>query len=301
MEKLKNNETVISKEIGRYVETLQARRFSRSTVDCYQRALFDFAAHVKTRDVRAITVGDLEAYRIGTMDRGFKPASIQTYFQAIRGFFRYLEERQTIFVNPAAGLPAMRAPSRMQVVPTEDEMRVLLDQPDVKTLIGVRDRAMLETVYSTGIRRNELITLKMNSIQRDACQARVMGKGSKERIVPVGQIAMEWLCRYLAEVRPKWATAKSGEALWLAATGRPLGSGALAISLRRYQQMGHIESRVGLHSLRRACATHMLRRGATPLAIQALLGHATLDNLGQYLLITIRDLKRAHGESRVGQ
>jgi integrase/recombinase XerD len=291
----------IGEEVGLYVETLQARRFSLRTVDCYRRALGDFVARVKKPDVRSILAPDLEAYRLNLLERRFKPASIQSYFQAIRGFFRHLEEQQAIFENPAEGLPVMKVPTLLQPVPTEEEMRILLGQPKVATSVGIRDRAMLEFVYSTGVRRQELLDLKVSSIQRDASEARIFGKGGKERMVPVGQVALDWVGRYLDEVRGDWAAGGSGEALWLAATGRPLGAGAIVINLRQYQRQGNIQTRIGLHSIRRACATHMLRRGASPVAIQQLLGHATLENLEQYLKVSIADLKRAHENSRVGQ
>jgi integrase/recombinase XerD len=301
MEHSENNHTLIVIQAEQYLATLAVKRFSERTVTCYRWALADFMGHVKKRDVRTIQSRDLEAYRLNLLERRFKPGSIQTCFQAIRGLFRYLEEHQAIFENPAEGLPMMKVPTLLQPVPTEEEMRILLDQPNVTAPIGIRDRAMLELAYSTGIRRQELFGLKASSVNVAESQARVLGKGSKERMVPVGQVAMDWLGRYMSEVRLKWATGESGEALWLASNGHPLGYGALEQALTRYLRKAGINTRIGLHSIRRACATHMLQRGASPLAIQRLLGHATLDNLRQYLMVSIKDLKQAHENSRVGQ
>jgi integrase/recombinase XerD len=223
------------------------------------------------------------------------------YFQAIKLFFRHLEERQQIFENPARGLPPIRVRDSLQPVPTEEEMRILLEQPDVATPLGIRNRAILETMYSAGIRRQETASLRVGSVNLAERVIRVMGKGSRERMVPLGPTAVQWLGLYLAEIRPGFAGAASEEALWLAQNGAPLDGNALQAMIVRYGKAPGIVTPIRLHSIRRACATHMLRRGASPAAIQALLGHADMKHLSQYLRLSIADLKRVHAASRVGQ
>jgi site-specific recombinase XerD len=258
-------------------------------------------ASIGKSDVREIGRRDLERYRLSLVDRGFKPASVSVYFRAARLFFRYLEERQVIFENPAAGHPPIRSARTLQPVPTEEEMRILLAQPDVSTPVGLRDRAILETMYSAGIRRQETLDLKVGSVDLERGVVRVMGKGQRERMAPLGPAAVEWLGRYLAEVRPGLVGAASGEALWLACNGKALDGNALQAMMWRYRQAPGIITNIGLHSIRRACATHMLRRGASPVTIQMLLGHADMKHLSQYLRLTISDLQCAHAASRVGQ
>jgi len=271
-------------------------------VETYDRAIRDFAAHIGKRDVRTINRKDLENYRCALLDREFKVISIIVYCQAVRLFFRYLEENQIIFENPAAGLPPLRRTTVLQPVPSEEEMQVLLSRPNSATATGIRDRALLETLYSTGLRRQEVLDLKVSSLNLQEGRARVMGKGQKERVVPVGKAALHWLGKYLAEVRTAWSHDKSGDALWLGSySGRPLSYEALNQILRRYGKGPGIITRIGLHSIRRACATHMLARGASPVAIQALLGHSALKHLSQYLKVTITDLNQAHEKSRVGE
>ena len=301
MGKREDNDNRVIVLAEEYLERLKARRYSPNSVETYGRAIRDFAEHIGKRDARAVTGRDLEQYRSGLLDRKFKAASIAVYFRAVKLLFRHLEENQIIFDNPAAGLPAMRKPSLLQPVPTEEEMQILLHRPNTATATGMRNRALLETLYSTGLRRQEALDLKVSSLNLQEGRVRVMGKGQRERVVPVGNEALQWLEKYLADVRPAWAHSKSGDALWIGFRGQPLGYEALEQILKLYRSAPGITTRIGLHSIRRACATHMLRRGASPVAIQALLGHSALKHLSQYLKVTVTDLKQAHGESRVGQ
>ena len=283
------------------MESLRARRYSPRSIQTYGDAIRDMIASIGKSDVREIGRRDLERYRLSLVDRGFKPASVSVYFRASRLFFRHLEERQLIFENPAAGHPPIRSARTLQPVPTEEEMRILLAQPDVSTPVGLRDRAILETMYSAGIRRQETLDLKVGSVDLERGVVRVMGKGQRERMAPLGPAAVEWLVRYLAEARPALAETSSGVALWLGKNGKPLSGAGLQDMLRAYRKVPDIVTLIGLHSIRRACATHMLRRGASPVTIQMLLGHADMKHLSQYLRLTISDLQCAHAASRVGQ
>jgi integrase/recombinase XerD len=156
-------------------------------------------------------------------------------------------------------------------------------------------------MYSAGIRRQETLDLKVGSVDLERGVVRVMGKGQRERMAPLGPAAVEWLVRYLAEARPALAETSSGVALWLGKNGKPLSGAGLQDMLRAYRKVPDIVTLIGLHSIRRACATHMLRRGASPVTIQMLLGHADMKHLSQYLRLTISDLQCAHAASRVGQ
>lgn len=301
MKTSENTHNCISVAAVEYLESLQARRYSQRSIEIYGRAIRDMSASLGNPDARSITRRDLEAYRGRLLERRFKPTSVMVYFQAIKLFFRYLEEEQRIFENPTKGLPPIRVSQTLPPVPTEEEMRILLDQPNVATSIGIRDRAILETMYSTGLRRQETLDLKVDSVKLEQGLIRVMGKGKRERMTPLGPGASKWLDRYLAEVRPFLAVAVSGETLWLANNGKPLDSNGLEAVIRRYRKAPGITTHIALHAIRRACATHMLRRGASPVTIQMLLGHATMEHLGQYLRLSITDIRRVHEASRVGR
>ena len=299
--KPEDSRTRIGVLAAQYLEGLRLRRYSPRSVETYAGAIADLIATVGKTDPRLVTARDLEGYRGKLQARGFKPASVSVYLRAIRQFFRHLEERQLVFENPAAGLPPIRLRETVQPVPTEEEMRILLAQPDVATPVGIRDRAILETLYSTGARRQELAGMRAGAVNLKEGVVRVMGKGQRERMAPLGPSAIAWLERYLDDVRPAFANATSGETLWLAHSGKPLDGNALQAMMWRYRKAPGILTPIGLHSIRRACATHMLRRGASPVTIQLLLGHATMEHLSRYLRLSIVDLQRTHAASRVGQ
>lgn len=301
MKNIGNRQCCVSSVAEEYLKGLRMKRYSERSIQTYRDAIRDVISRINKSDVRLISSHDLETYRAGLLKRGFKTSSVAVYFQAIKLFFRYLEERQLIFENPLTGMAPIRVPKLLQPVPSEDEMRILLEQPDINTPLGIRDRAILETMYSTGLRRQETASLNVNAVKLQEGLIRVMGKGQRERMVPLGPTAVEWLGHYLAGVRPGLANKSSGEALWLTLIGKPLDGNSLQYILRQYRKAPGITTPIGLHSIRRACATHMLRRGASPVTIQMLLGHADMKHLSQYLRLSITDLQRAHGASRVGQ
>jgi integrase/recombinase XerD len=180
-------------------------------------------------------------------------------------------------------------------------MAALLRQPDISTPLGVRDRAFIEVAYSTGARRAELTGLTIHDLNLDAGLLRLMGKGRKERMVPLGRQAVQWLHTYLSDIRPRLARGRLDEDwLWLGQEGKPIQAAGLRMMLRVHSIRAGLKP-VSVHALRRACVTHMLRNGAHPVQIQTLLGHADLTSLSQYLRLTIRDIRKMHAASKVGR
>jgi integrase/recombinase XerD len=161
--------------------------------------------------------------------------------------------------------------------------------------MGLRDRALLELAYSSGARREELCRLDVQDLDLDRGTVRLEGKGGHERVVPLGRTAVAWLRRYLV------CRGETHPALWLNSRRTRMGYFALASMLQGYVQAAGLDPRFSLHALRRACATHMLGRGASPAALQALLGHASLKTLDRYLRVAIPELKAAHARTPPGQ
>lgn len=185
---------------------------------------------------------------------------------------------------------------------TEAEVRALLAAAGHETAAGLRDRALLETLYATAVRRQELMDLTVWDIDLGQGLVRAMGKGRRERMLPLGRHAAAALGRYLAEARPMLGARRPNEvALWLGTHGRPLGYGSVPKIVARYARAAGIARRVGAHMLRRSCATHMLRNGASPVVIQQLLGHASLAHLAQYLRLSVGDLRAMHTNTNPGQ
>ncbi|MCP4124617.1 MAG: tyrosine-type recombinase/integrase, partial [Bacteroidetes bacterium] len=189
----------------------------------------------------------------------------------------------------------------LRPVPTEEELEQLLAVPDVSGPVGLRDRAILEVAYGCGLRRSELAGLSILDPDIKNGSLRVSGKGNKERIVPLGRQAVKWLKMYLHQARPKLLKGDPDDkGLWISTRGRKMDGAAIRQQLKRYADKSGIETPTDLHSLRRACATHMLRNGAHPVDIGMLLGHSNLKTLSQYLSVTISDLRKMHKNTKLG-
>ena len=299
-----HNSSHINELIDLFLENLGQLKFSPASIKTYQGALLDFVRWLTGQgktDVRAITKGDIEAYRLGLVARHLADAGCHSYLRVVRKLFRYLEEQEQILINPTADLVLSTPTRRLQYVPNDEDIRALLDRIDTSVPYGIRNRAILETAYSTAARRSELMGMNLRDLNLENGTVRVMGKGQRERIVPLGRQAILWIRRYLDEVRPAWGD-DTNEALWLAPGRTRLTGAAVHCELRRlWLESGGTQKRIGLHCFRRSCATHMLRNGASPVEIQMLLGHSCLRHLRQYLQVSMTDLQAAHAASKPGQ
>ena len=292
-------------EVKAFLEDLGLRNFSASTVDVRERGIKDLAIFLKDRKCKRmqdVTFKDIQAYKLHLMDRGLQPTTMKMYLVSVHTFFNYLEQNQKIFMNPTAKLVIPNPPRRMLPVPSEEDMQKLLARPDVSTSCGVRDRALFEVAYSTAARRSELGALKVSDIDFRNETIRVFGKGSKERVLPLGKSAILWLKEYLDDARPK--ILRKGEdmgMLWLRRSGKPLNPERISGIVEGHTKGAKLSVPVTIHSFRRACATHMLAHGAHPIQIQTLLGHACQTTMRNYIKITIAEIKRTHAMSKVGK
>ncbi len=293
---------VVVDEAAEWLATLHAQGASPKTVAVYRNALDALGAHVGD-DVHAadVTAGDLVAWRGALAARGLAEATLDVYLRAVRTWFAWLEERGALFLNPAAGLVLPKVARRLLPVPLPADMRRLLAAPNAATPFGVRDRALLETAYATGARREELVTLDATAVDLVNGTVRVVGKGRRERVLPLTRAAVKWLDRYTTRTRPVLLKGKLDElALWIDLHGARLTPHALDVVVKKHARAAKVRG-VTPHTLRRACATHLLQGGAHPVFVQQLLGHASLRHLAHYLRMTIAELKATHAKSRVGQ
>lgn len=301
-----HSDSGISVLAGKFLEELAAHKYSAATVYGYRRILALFSAFLEGRNKTQpldITPEELAAFRLALVERRLMQNSVYTYLRAIGMFCAYLHEHDHVFVNPVAGMKSVGPDRRLQPAPTEQEVAALLALPDTKTALGIRDRAMLETLYGTAVRKSEAVGMNVGDMDLAAATIRVKGKGGHERVVPLGSHAVAWIGRYLGEVREGLKNGDPAEpALWLDGRGHRMSGQVLAKLVKHYaKQSAEIKTHVTTHSLRRACATHMLQHGANPVEIQLLLGHADLTHLKNYLRLNIRDLKAAHEKTRVGE
>lgn len=286
-----------------FLETMRQRRLSEGTLNSAAFAcghLADFL-HARGQSVCDVSEEDLNGFRQVLAEQGLVAMSTDLILRHVRRLFRWLAATGRIFLDPAKGWVLPKPDRPLLDTPTEEQMAALLRQPDVSTPLGVRDRTFIEVAYSTGARREELTGLTIHDLNLDDGLLRVMGKGRKERMVPLGTQAVQWLRTYLSDIRPRLAGGRLDEdRLWLGREGKPIQAEGLRMMLRGHSIRAGLPP-VSLHSIRRACATHMLRNGAHPVQIQTLLGHADLTTLSQYLRLTIRDIRKMHAASRVGR
>jgi len=219
----------LSVAVERHLEALLLRKYSPKSIAIYRHGLGCFTAYLESRGIERfqdVAPADLEAFRVHlNRDKGFAPATLEQALRAMRQLFRWLETEQELFVNPAEHFLIPQPKRTLLPVPSEEDMRRLLAAPDLARPIGVRDRALMETLYSTGLRLQELQELNVPDPDLQQQRLRIMGKGRKERVVPLGRQAVHWLRQYISAARPKLLKEKIDEpALWIGLRGGRLGA-----------------------------------------------------------------------------
>jgi integrase/recombinase XerD len=227
-----------------------------------------------------------------------KPLGISTQRSkliAVKGYFGWLCKQRVLEANPAADLELPRPEKRLPIEALSiAEVETILAMPDVSDPLGVRDRAVLELLYSTGIRRAELARLEVSDLNRAKRVLRVYGKGRKERVVPVGARAMQWAEKYLDDVRPLLVVGADERALFVSGYGTRFNVEVLGRKVADYIEKANVGRRAGPHLLRHTCATHMLEGGADIRYIQQLLGHEKLETTAIYTEVSILQLQAVH-------
>jgi len=276
----------VSQTIDTYLDYLRdVRRMSPNTVSNYARDLAGLAAFAdhKGSRVEALDRRDLEAFARRMMANGLAPRSVARAIACVRGYYRFLLIEKRITADPAADLRAPRAWPALPKYLDLAQVDKLLAQPDTTTPRGQRDKALIELLYATGLRVTELLSLKAGDINLDAGYLTCIGKGDKQRIVPLGHAAADWVRRYLAEARP--ALLKTRKCPWLfvnAKGGTRLSRIGFWKILKEYGIKAGVSRDLSPHMLRHSFATHLLERGADLRAIQMMLGHADLSTTQIY-------------------
>lgn len=273
------------------------RGLAPNTIAAYARDLARFVEWADGKVTRAalLTSALLQEFLAVERARGLAPRSAARVAATLRGFGRYLVLENVVAVSPAAELTMRRAPAALPLAPHREDVQVLLDTPPADTPLGRRDRALLELLYSAGLRVSEVIALRPPNLDLDANCVRVVGKGSRERVVPLGRHARERLDEYLGLARPALAKSQRGRTeLFLSHRGVPLSRQAVWKLLKRYLRLACLDPRVSPHSLRHAFATHLLDGGADLRAVQAMLGHADVATTQIYTHVAPRRLREVH-------
>ena len=268
-----------------------------SSLSNYRRDLNAWAAWLGTRGLLAADRGDVEGWLANQFRAKAKATSVARRLSALRRFYRLQLERATVREDPTARVRAPKLPRRLPKLLSEAQVEALLAAPATESTLGLRDRAMLETLYATGLRVSELVGLRLTQVSLDMGVVRVVGKGSKERLVPLGDEAVEWLQRYGKEARPALAGNATGDYLFLTTRHTPMTRQAFWALIKRYAiKSGIAPAALSPHVLRHAFATHLLNHGADLRVVQLLLGHADITTTTIYTHVARERLKQLHAQ-----
>ena len=270
---------------------------SQNTLAAYRRDLVAYAAWLKkarSRELTAAEPADIDAYLAHRFAARAKPRTAARYTASLRRFYRFLAREKLIGADPTLYLDTPKLPRPLPKVLSEADVESLLAAPDIDTVAGLRDRAMIETLYATGLRVSELVGLKLLNLDLNAAVLRVTGKGGKDRLVPLGEEAVHWLSRYLKESRPTLLNGRKCAEVFVTARGAGMTRQAFWHLLRRGALKAGIAKPLSPHTLRHAFATHLLAHGADLRAVQMLLGHADISTTQIYTHVARERLKQLH-------
>lgn len=264
---------------------LVERGASSNTIESYKRDLRKFlnflSENCNIKEVREITPTHIEDFLHFLLSQGLSSQSRARHLSTIKGFFKYLYKMRFIDSNPAELVDFPKLPQKLPLYLTEEEISYLLEAPQDTTPQGIRDKAILYFLYATGVRVSELCKLKLNQLDLVKGVVVVTGKGEKQRVVPVSEVALEHIKRYLKEVRLKWDVNKT-EYLFITQRGRPFTRQGIWKLIKEYAMKVGVRREVSPHKLRHSFATHLLERGAELRAVQVMLGHSSISTTQLY-------------------
>ena len=276
---------------------------AKNTIESYRRDLLQLDIWLSKRsgkDTTSLTTldsTDLQAYfahRIG-VDRA-SPKTTARLTSTLKRFYQYLLREKLLEIDPSAAIDAPRLPRGLPKSLSETDVESLLAAPDVETPLGLRDRAMLETLYAAGLRVTELVGLPLAQVSLNQQVIRLMGKGSKERLVPLGQVAAEWLTRYISSARNQILDGRTSNDLFITVRGTTMSRQMFWNIIKRYAIKAGIQAAISPHVLRHAFATHLINHGADLRVVQLLLGHADITTTQIYTHVARERLKAIHAE-----
>jgi len=290
-----------------YKEYMQVLYRSETTIKLHLFNLEKFTEYIDRfdlNDVRQITKHHIREYRkyrhhrINARNKRDTVTTQNNHLNSLRGFFGFLQRNGYVTHDPVAHEDNAKEPKRLpKSALTDKEVIQFLSCPDTNTLMGYRDRTIIEVLYSTGIRRKELLHLNLNDNDFNERIIRINdGKGGKDRIVPMGHIAKKYLENYIKGIRCEFFRADQEDALFLSKKGKRLSKSALADMIERYAKQSGIDKHITPHTFRRSCATEMIKNHANMVHVKDLLGHSSLESMSVYCDLTIMDLKKEHRE-----
>jgi integrase/recombinase XerD len=270
---------------------------AKNTIDAYSHGLNRFLDYLKKKgiqEIKGVSKLDVRAFLLALKKQGLSTKSVVRNLVAIRTLFQFLIREGILEANPIEELESPKIPKTLPEILTLKEVERLLEQPNPQTPMGIRDRAMLEVLYATGMRVSELTQLPMNQVNLEAGYVLVFGKGSKERIIPLGNEAMKWVALYLKGSREKLAKRRESPSLFINRMGSGMSRQQFWKVIKSYGRRAGIRKRITPHLLRHSFASHLLERGADLRSVQMMLGHVDISTTQIYTHVTGERLKKIH-------
>lgn len=268
---------------------------SENTLSSYRHDITIFGLWLNLQDIQYLTVshGHIQQYLAVKFPQS-QPRSISRLIASLRRFYRYLLRENRISQDPTLQIESPKLPRSLPKSLNEEEVIALLNTPNVDEPAGLRDRAMLELLYACGLRVSELVDIKVTEVSLNDGVVRVTGKGSKTRLVPMGEEAVEWIARYIKEARPRILQKKLSDALFVTNRMDAMTRQAFWYLIKRYALLAGIDKPMSPHVLRHAFATHLLNHGADLRVVQMLLGHSDISTTQIYTHVARERLKKLH-------
>jgi len=270
---------------------------SRNTIEAYSHGLCRFLNHLRAKgleEVGEITKLDIREFLLFLKKKRLSSKTLARNLVSIRVFLRFLNEEGVLSANPAEEIESPKIAKTLPEILSLEEVETLLEEPDIQIPQGMRDRAMLEMLYATGMRVSELTRLQVNHLHLEAGYVLLYGKGSKERIVPIGNEAMQWARRYMGEARKRLLKKGESPFLFVNRSGKPMGRQHFWKSIKTHGRRAGIKKRIAPHLLRHSFASHLLERGADLRSVQLMLGHVDISTTQIYTHVAGERLKKIH-------
>lgn len=286
--------------VDQYLNYLTIEKgLSKKTIESYGSDIATYITFLGNQGVRDISEADTPTilkHVIALRDEGLKARSRARHLVTLRGFYKFLVREKYISSDPTSVIDLPKSGFYLPNVLTQDEVKCLLSVPDVSRPAGLRDCAMIELLYAAGLRVSELISLKLFDVNMDACFVRVFGKGSKERIVPIGTFAKNKVSEYIDTARPQLLKNSVSRFLFVGRGGKPLTRQGFWKIIKRYSILAKITKKITPHSIRHSFATHLLEGGADLRSVQLMLGHVDISTTQIYTHVVRDHLRKVHSK-----
>ena len=271
------------------------KRQSVNTIEAYSHDVTRFAEYLLNMGLDEVKTSDVRTFLVFLRkEKGLAPSSVARCLSSIKSFYEYMLVENLILENPTETISSPRPWRKIPNVMSIEEVDALINAPDILTLAGIRDLAMLELIYATGLRVSELVSMKISAIDLDVGYLRTLGKGSKERIVPIGDIAKNAIEAYVAKARPLFQKKGRSDSLFLTRHGNSMTRQSFWKIIKKYSIKANIEADVTPHALRHAFATHLLERGADLRSVQMMLGHSNISSTQIYTHVLRERMQDVH-------